>query len=124
MEINESDEIRDLELKRFAAEKKLEQIEEHLHTVERSHIIDVEEEWETRKEKSLSNATKRAIEVERRLALDDAYPTLQAERAEFSETILLMRFDIDYLKRKHQRKAWDIVDRLCSLGLTGGCNEV
>jgi len=123
MEPNESDEIRDLELKQFATGKKLEQIEDHMHSIERTHTLDVEDEWESTKDKSLSNATKRTIEVERRLALDEAYPTLRAERKEFSDHILLMRIDIDYLKRKHQRYALDIIGRMSVLVTMTGATE-
>ena len=123
MEPNESDEIRDLELKQFATEKRLEQIVEQMHNIERRCTLAVEDEWESTKDKSLSDATKRTIEVERRLALDEAYPTLRAERKEFSEHILLMRIDIDYLKRKHQRHSLDIIGRMSDLVTMTGATE-
>jgi hypothetical protein len=109
MESIKSDAIRDLELKRLGAKKKLELIEEHMHNVERRHTIAVEEEWESTKDKSLSNATKRLIEVEKRLAVDEVYPKLRSERAAFSETLVLMRIDIDYLRRRHGA---NIADRM------------
>ncbi len=123
MEPNESDEIRDLELKQFATEKRLEQIVEQMHNIERRCTLAVEDEWETLKDKALSNAQKRTIEYERRLAMSEEYQRTKAERKEFSEHILLMRIDIDYLKRKHQRHSLDIIGRMSDLVTMTGATE-
>jgi hypothetical protein len=42
MTTNGSDSIRDLELKKFQAKQKLEQIDERMHTIVRKHTFDVE----------------------------------------------------------------------------------
>jgi hypothetical protein len=114
MTTNGSDSIRDLELKRFAAEKRLEQIAERMHNVERRCTIAVEDEWETLKDKALSNAQKRQTEVERRLAASEEYQTLKTERKELSDHNTLMRIDVDYLKRKHQTRLMQLMEHVCN----------
>ncbi len=113
MNIEETDTIRDLELKKFATEKRLDDIRDQMHSIERECTLAVETEWETSKNKALSNAQKRADEVKQRLAQDDDYTNLHDESAKLLECVILMRIDIDYLKRKRQTQLFRILDRIC-----------
>ena len=112
MTTNGSDSIRDLELKKFQAKQKLEQIDERMHTIVRKHTFDVESKWENDKDKELSNATKRDAEVNRRLSLDEEFPALAAERKKLVDHNILMQIDIDYLKREHQREFMHLMNSM------------
>lgn len=112
MTTNGSDSIRDLELKKFQAKQKLEQIDERMHTIVRKHTLDVESKWENDKDKELSNATKRDAEVKRRLSLDEEFPALAAERKKLVDHNILMQIDIDYLKREHQREFMHLMNSM------------
>jgi hypothetical protein len=115
MELNETDKIRDLELERRAAGKTLELVSGQIHALARLAERTVEEEWETGKDKALSNAQKRAAEVEARLALDEGYRNLQTEYKELTERKELLRIDIDYLLREEQRRLCDVLERQLSV---------
>jgi len=110
MESKEFDKICVLERNKLSASVDLREIEDRMHVIEAEVAIAVEAEWEETKDKSLSNAQKRTIEIERRLAQNQDYQNLREAKKAISLSISQMRIDIDYLRRAHYT---DLCNRLC-----------
>lgn len=100
----ETDTIKDMQLslmeKRLAEDGLL----ETLHNIKTACILQVEEEWETTKDKALSNATKRNAEVELRLSGDEEYTMRQRQQDDVHREIQRDQIELDFQLRQFQRQ--------------------
>lgn len=100
----DTDTIKDISLalmeKRLAEDGLIETI----HSIKTECILQVEAEWETTKDKTLSNATKRNAEVELRLSGDEEYTMRVEQQAALHQEIMKDQIELDFQKREFQRQ--------------------
>jgi len=66
--------------------------------------IDVESEWESTKDKALSNATKRSVEIELRLSYDTWYVSTSEKHEELHTIIRRYQIELEFQQREFQRQ--------------------
>ena len=103
-EMAETDIIKDMSL----ALLELRQTEEGLlcdmQNIKTICILEVESEWESTKDKTLSNATKRGVEVELRLSNDNEYIIASMQQDRIHKTIRRDQIELDFQQREFQRQ--------------------
>jgi ABC-type lipopolysaccharide export system ATPase subunit len=93
-------EIALLEEEMFYNSEKIEEFEEAINYLKDEYYLTVEGEWEDGKDKSLSNADKRRIEVTRRLNNNPNYVTIKIKLKELKK--MQTKKDIELRKLKRQ----------------------
>lgn len=100
----ETDIIKDMSL--AIMEKRLAEdgLIETTHSIKTECVLQVESEWETTKDKALSNATKRGVEVDLRLSGDEEYYMRTSQQEMLHREIMRDQIELDFQKREFQRR--------------------
>lgn len=105
--MTETDIIKDMSLALLDKKAAEDGLVETLHSIKTMCVLQVESEWETTKDKALSNATKRNVEVDLRLSGDDEYVMRLRQQESLHREIQRDQIELDFQKREFQRKMKD-----------------
>jgi hypothetical protein len=97
-------EIALLEEEMFYNSEKIEEFEEAINYLKDDYYLTVEGEWEDGKDKSLSNADKRRIEVNRRLNNNQIYVNMKSQLKELKKKQTKKDIELRKLKRQFIRQ--------------------
>ena len=101
---NDTDIIKDMSLALLEKKDAEDGLIETIHSIKTMCILDVESEWESTKDKTLSNATKRNVEVELRLSSDAEYTMRVDQQTALHREIRRDQIELDFQQREFQRQ--------------------
>lgn len=102
--MTETDIIKDMQLAIMETRLAEDGLIETIHSIKTACVLQVESEWETTKDKALSNATKRGVEVELRLSGDEEYTMRVRQQEELHREIQRDQIELDFQRREFQRR--------------------
>lgn len=102
--IGHTDIIKDMNLALLEKKDVEDGLIETIHSIKTMCILDVEAEWESTKDKTLSNATKRNVEVELRLSGDAEYVMRVDQQTSLHREIRRDQIELEFQQREFQRQ--------------------
>lgn len=99
-----TDTIRTMELEALQLTADLAKTHEMAKEIKKKAVVAVENKWEDTQDKSLSNATKRSIAVEGKLAENETYIGLLETTKAMGNKILELGIEISFQKRQFKRE--------------------
>ena len=99
-----TDTIRTMELESLQLTADLAKTHEMAKEIKKKAVVAVENKWEDTQDKSLSNATKRSIAVEGKLAENETYTGLLETTKAMGNKILELGIEISFQKRQFKRE--------------------
>ena len=107
---DETDTIRELELEAFKLSNELNVFIEEARRIKSEATMEVETEYETTGDKTLSNQTKRNAEADTRLVKNEYYTTLLTDISEIGTILKELAINTAYEKRQFAREMNHIED--------------
>lgn len=102
--MTDTDIIKDMSLDMLGLKTQEDELIRSMQDIKTICMLEVEAQYEETKDKSLSNATKRGVEVEYRLSNDAEYMTASEKQEELHQTIRRDQIELDFQQREFQRQ--------------------
>lgn len=99
-----TDNIRDMEFQLLELSETIEELSKSTREAERDKTIEIEERWETTKDKSLSNSTKRNVIAEEELCWDPEYITNKEQLEGYRKEKARMEIELRFMLREDREK--------------------
>lgn len=99
-----TDDIRNLELQILELAETIDDMAKATREYEQTHTMVIEEKWEESKDKSLSNATKRAAAVESILQGIPEYTEMKADLESLRKQKARMEIDLRFMLREDRKE--------------------
>ena len=102
--MTETDIIKDMSLDLLELKHTEDELIRSMHDIKTTCILEVEAEWESTKDKALSNATKRGVEVDLRLSNDNEYVIASMQQDGVHRIIRRDQIELEFQQREFQRQ--------------------